>query len=520
MYRGKFESGNRGGSVPAGARENPYGGQNRTGASQGRTAQPGAQNRTGASQGRTGGKSAAPTRVEQPQKRGPRTGGVIFYTLYFLMIAAFVVGMMFTLRWLEGWLVSYEASQPSTKSQEVFDQLFEVPDWGRLYDMAGVEDTPYEGKDAYVSYMTQKVGSSPLSFLETSGGLRGKKYLVRLGEENIAAFTLSGDTERITDIPEWNLGTVELLFDREDGYLIQKQEGHTVYINGAPLDDSFTIQIASTKAQDYLPIGTTAPRTCIQRIDGLMVRPEVTIHDQNGEDMEVTYDEATGMFVEQTEANTITEELETRAIEAAQAYCYYAQNVSKRELPRYFDTAGSAYKQVTALDSSWTKTGSSNKFMNVKVSEYARYSDSIFSARVTMDMNIVRSDGTVKVIPIDVTLFFSLKNDKWMVYEMTNEDIQTPVGQVRLTYKNGDTVLDSAFVSTDATELMTPVVAAPDGQVFSGWLRETVDESGKKVMELVFTPDETGKVTLPAGTTLEPMTLTPYFEDATKGGGV
>lgn len=41
---------------------------------------------------------------------------------------------------------------------------------------------------------------------------------------------------------------------------------------------------------------------------------------------------------------------------------------------------------------------------------------------------------------------------------------------------------------------------------------EETDESGNPVMNLVFQPDETGKVTLSAGTTLEPMTLTPLFE--------
>ena len=80
------------------------------------------------------------------QKRGPRLGGVIFYTLYFLLIFVFFVGMFFVLQWLHGWLGDYEAAQPTLKCQQVFDQLFADPDWEQLYQDAGVEDTKFEGE--------------------------------------------------------------------------------------------------------------------------------------------------------------------------------------------------------------------------------------------------------------------------------------------------------------------------------------------------------------------------------------
>ena len=84
--------------------------------------------------------------------------------------------------------------------------------------------------------------------------------------------------------------------------------------------------------------------------------------------------------------------------------------------------------------------------------------------------------------------------------------------QVRLTFKNGDTVLQSDFYDTSITQLMCPVVAAPEGKHFSGWVTEGRNEEGETVMNLVFQPDESGKVFLSAGNTLEPMTLFPLFE--------
>ena len=510
MYRGKFQSDKREGT-PVYREPSPVK-NTRTSAQQPPSRQAPSQ--------RTAQTQRIPQQREVPQRRGPRVGGIIFYTLYFLMIFVFCAGTWLATKWLQGWLVDFEAAQPTVKSQEVFDQLFGNPDWAALYKTAGIQDTPYEGVDAYVAYMQEKVAGQTLTYSETSAGTSGdKKYFVKLGDEKIASFTLSGATEHVTDIPDWNLGTVELFFDRAEGYKIQKMDGHTAYVNGAPLDDSFTIQIATTKAEQYLPIGTTGVKTCIQQIDGLMARPTVTINDQAGNPMEVSYDEESGMFIEQTEANTMPDELRQRSIEAMEAYGKYLLLIGNRAtVATYFDPAGEAYKGIMANDFMVTKSGTNQKFMNVEVSEYVRYSDTLFSDRVTMTMTTTRSDGTIKEFPIDYTLFFSLKNDKWMIYDMIAGSIQIPVGQVRLTFMDGSTQLSTGFYDTETEELLTPVVSVPEGKRLS-WVRKDRDANGRQQLTVVFTPDETGLVQLASGTILEPMTLYTYLEDAAAAEG-
>ena len=144
------------------------------------------------------------------------------YTIMFLLIVVFAGGMFLATRWLQGWLVDYEASQPTVKSQEVFDQLFANPDWAALYRQAGIQDTPYEGADAYVSYMQEKTAGKELTYTQTSAGASTDlmKYLVKAGDDKIATFTLSGGTDKITDIPDWQLKSVELIFDLAEGYRI------------------------------------------------------------------------------------------------------------------------------------------------------------------------------------------------------------------------------------------------------------------------------------------------------------
>lgn len=464
--------------------------------------------------------------VPEKHRKGPRLGGVIFYTLYFMFILVFFVATFFGLQWLQGWLTDYQAAQPTTKSQEVFDQLFSHPDWGALYYAAGIEDTPYEGKEQFVSYMENKVGDATLTFKETSAGLSGdKKYFVLLGDEKIASFTLSGQTAAITDIPDWELGSVELFFDRSETFYIKNTDGHTVEVNGVPLDDSHVIQIATTAAAERLPIGITGVSICTQEISDLMATPTVTIFDESGNPMEVSYDAGTHTFTEQTQANTISDDEREAALNAAKTYCLFMiEKASKADIAKYFDTSSEAYSVITNLSGNlWMQGNNGYRFTKEEVSDYARYSDDLFSARVSLTLNVTRKDGTTKDFGYDSTLFFRKQDTgKWLVYDATNADVNAPVGKVRLTFMNGDTVLSSEFVKTDATELDTPLVSAPEGKVFIGWYRIDKYDNGT-TYTMAFDPDENGHVTIPNGTTLEPMTLYALFEtpsgtDATEGG--
>lgn len=465
----------------------------------------------------TGKRQPAPQPVPET-RRGPRLGGVIFYTFYFMFILLFFVAVFFGLQWLRGWLVDYQAAQPTTKSQEVFEQLFSHPDWDALYDAANVEDTPYEGKAQFVAYMENKVGDSTLTYKETSAGLSGdKKYFVFLGDEKIAAFTLSGQTAAITDIPDWELGSIELYFDRGETFYIQNVDGHTVKVNDVPLDDSHVIQIATTvAAEKYLPIGVTGVSMCTQQISNLMAVPTVTITDEKGNPMEVSYDAESRTFTEQTKANTIPDEEKETALNAAKTYCLFMiEKAGTADIAKYFDTSSDTYAVLAKVkqDGLWMQGNNGYRFTKEEISDYARYSDDLFSVRVALTMNVTRTDGTTKDYDYDQTLFFRKQNTgKWLVYESTNVDVNAPVGKVRLTFMDGTTELSSDFFQTDATELTTPLVSAPEGKVFSGWYRIDEYENGT-TYTMVFDPDENGHVTIPAGTTLEPMTLYALYED-------
>ena len=474
-------------------------------------------------------KKAAP--VEAPkkkQKKGPRVGSVIFYTLYFLFILVFFIGTYIGLQWLNGWLSDYEQSQPVYKAEAVFQQLFTDPNWGDLYEAAGAQDSQYEGKEEYVNYMEEKTAGQDLTYMQTSAGLAKdkKKYIVYLEEEKVATFTLVDknqvgavnleNLENITDIPDWQLDSVEVFFERIGTYRIEKVEGHTAYVNGVALDDSFTIQVATTLAMEkYVPDGTVGASMSLQEINGIMELPEVKVLDKEGNEMEVTYDEASRTFTERTESNTMTEDQKTVALEASKANCLWMieELTDRGKIAKYFDNSSKPYKDITKLGELWMQGHAGYTFANEEVTKFCSYGEDMFSVFVSLDLNVTRKDGTIREYGFDKTLFFKDFGGTWKVVDWTNEDVSQPIGKVRLTFMDGKQQLHTDLYQNDLAQIITPIIPTPEGKVFSGWATLT-QENNSAVYKLVFSPDETGRVAIPEGTILEPMVLYAVFEDA------
>jgi len=475
-----------------------------------------------------------PARQEAPrevsQRKGPRLGGVIFYTLYFLFIFLFFVTVFFGLQRLQDYLVEYEGAQPTAKSAEVFQQLFDDPDWGALYEAAGIADTEYEGKEAFVTYMENLVGDQELTYQLTSTGMSDDvKYFVKLGDKRLAYFTLTGGEKNTnfnfyklfeylassgtsSDIAEWRLGEVGLFYERANGYRIQTVDGHVPQINGTPLTDDHVIQMSAMQedGSGFLPTGFSSSKTSIYEISGLIAEPVITVVDKNGKQMEVVYDETSGMYVEQFEAIAISEEEKNLALEALKVYAKYGvKSASSADLNKYYDTTGSAYKGIIQTVLSWTKPNNGINFDKDTVSNYCRFGDDMFSVYATTEMTIKLTDGGTQEKDIHATLLYQKQNGTWKVIRMTNADVSEPVGKVRITFMNEDTVISSEFYNTNASEVDPPELSVPEGKKFVGWLNKDTSE-----WYLVFAPDESGVVSIPAGTTLEPMTVHAYFENA------
>lgn len=462
---------------------------------------------------------AAPAKMsgKKKKKKANQTISIIFYTFYFVLVAAGIAGILFLRSWLNDYLVTYEASQPTTKCEEIFQAHFADPDWKQLYAMAGLTDSDYEGSDAFASFMEDKVSGGQITYVETSAGLSGgHKYLLKLGDETLGYFTLVDQAPESAEVPDWQLGQVVLAYAQGESVTIQKMGDITVYVNGIALTDEHTIQIGTTLAEEYLPEGLQGPRIYTQYVDGLMVEPEITATDAEGNAVEVVYNEDQDLYIVQTEENTITDELYERVLATAKTYSLrMIEKASKQELGKYFDSKSETYKTIVGIDP-WMQEWffQSYEWGQEAITGYYRYSDKLFSVHVKLSMFVTRTDDTVKEYTVDHSFFFELQGNTWKCVTMTNVDIQKQISAVRLTFKIGDSVIFTNMFAEDIATLELPTVTPPEGQVFTGWYRLDTAADGSKEYTRIFAPEESGVINLPAGTKLEPMVLYALFEDA------
>ena len=440
----------------------------------------------------------------------------IFYYVYAGGIVAFFIFMACILSPLRDWLVKYEASQPNYKRDQVYQELFADPDWEQIYTLAGVEGTRFDNKTTFASYMEQLVGDKELTCLETSAGLSGdKKFIIKLEDQKIASFTLTGGADKDTEIPEWQLGMVEVFFNGDKSVIVEKLPGQTVYINGVALDDSYTVRTLSTVAENYLPEGVHGFRLSHQKVTGLLTEPEVVVKDADGSSTTLTKDPESGIYKQALPSQQATEEEKRLALTAVQAYAkYMIRKVDISEIGKYFDSKSEIYNTIAKSEVGWMQSYNSFDFSEAAYSNYYRYSDTLFSIYVDMTLNVHRHNGSVKEYDLSNTLFFTKdSNGAWLVTEMTNLDVQSTKEQVRLTFMDGDKVLSDAMVDKDTKKLTLPAVEIPAGKTLS-WVKQEDNGNGEVTLTVVFTPTETGEIYLPESYLLEPMTLHTLFEEA------
>lgn len=462
---------------------------------------------------------AAPPQRKRKRKKRATKGTRIFYGVYAAFILLFFIAVIVAMGALKNWLVDFQAAQPEDASQKIFSELFADPDWGEIYALANPADTSADSQSAYAAYMEQQVGKSELAFIETAADQSGNhKYIVYYVQDAdtgiaIATFTLAAGNQD-ADAPDWKLGAVEVFFSRNLSYDIVTLPGYTVTVNGKALDETHIIRTVSTKAEEYLPEGVHGYQLLTYRVAGLICAPEVVVTDADGQSVELIFDEANGTYIQtMPEAPSIGDSEQTTLLNAAQTYCRYMIGaVGKADLKGYFDESTQIYATITS-STTWMQSYKGYEFGGENVTDFYRYSDTLYSAKVSLTLDVTRKNGTVKNYDLSSTFFIEKQGDQWKVIEMTNESVQEQITHVRLTYKDADGAeIHSEFVDAASKRLTTPAVNAPEGKAFEGWYEENIDSQGNVTLTLRFQPDANGNVTVVEA--LEPMVLVPQFKEA------
>ncbi len=337
-------------------------------------------------------------------------GALKFYSLLLGGILCVLILLWCLMNPLKTLLTQYETAQPQYVAEEIFAFLFADPDWSALHDMAGVEATLYEGRREYVAYMEEKVGDRSLHYVEVpSGSSDEKRYSVRLGDEQVAAFTMVRVDDGVSTFDRWAYSDVEVFFTREESVTVNKLPGHTVYVNSLPLDDSYTTLRVDTLAEDYLPEGLHGYRYEQQTIGGFLVSPEVVVLDEYNNPVEVTQDPETGIYsAVVVEVDPMTWGESELIFSTVQAQALFSiQALTATQLREYFPPSSQAYQTVTSgelLDKDWKSYQFDETATEIR--GFYRYSDKLFSVWAQVTLIVTDKDGNVGSHTFGGTFFF------------------------------------------------------------------------------------------------------------------
>lgn len=471
-----------------------------------------------------------------PQRRPPQrrrrkrttTGTYLFYSIYVLVVLALFIAIAITMGALKNWVPTVIPNDQSAElSQAVFNQYFKDPDWAALYKASYPKSTEAEVAE-YVQKMEEYIGGRELAMVRTSSGMSTNKakYNVHVNGIGLATFTLITNDPDSTS-PTWYFGgiTVEL-FPREPGNLIYNiitVPGTTVTVNGEALTEKDIIRKVSTKAEEYLPDGVDGYNLVEYQVSGLDKEPEVQIKDKSGKVLEVNLNKETKTYTQvMPAAPTIssTDEEYQAILGAAKAWTEYMIKGGTAGLKKYYDPSSQVYKDIVGGEM-FRQSFSSYSFHPEEITEYYRYSDTLFSAKIKLDCTVIRkADGYNKLFTVDSTYIFQYKGGKWMVYDLTNVQIQEQIEEVRLTFKDAEgNIISNEFVDSSIKFLTTPTLEVPTGKVFDGWYAQTIAEDGQEHLKKALTPDASGTVNLSGSKEpLESMVLVPQFKDAEEEG--
>lgn len=449
--------------------------------------------------------SVKPAKPVQPTKkrRNPRIGTLIFYTAYIMLIIFFVMGMRVKLNDLEQQLKDYESAQPEPCSRLVFAELFRDPDWESLYELAEIPDTVFEGKEQYAAYMENLIGDQVLTYQEESQDAEDiRVYQVLAGDMSIGSFRLKS-TPTETSIA-WSFDSLFLISEYSVSLRIQKLSTHTVYINGVPLDDSYTVRTISVCDDAYLPRGVYNVWTHTQQVEGLMLVPTVTAMDKTGQSVEVIYNAATDTYITSDSITTATEAEEQVALDALKAFVRYKVNrYNPLDISDRFDTESKFF--LESEEDLWESSNLEPEFANEQVTGFYRCSNNVFCIWVELDAYVHRLNGTLKEYSLVKSMLFKKHENNWLCIGISDLDQALLDPQVRITFMNADVLLSSELYPESSVTLQTPLLGTGDGGSLTGWV---CTDTG-----MVFTPDSNGLVTLPEGMILRPMVLYAQFDN-------
>ena len=337
----------------------------------------------------------------------------VFYTIYFLLLIAFAIGLKIGSDKLDAYISEYNQGLPETVSERFFEGTYKNLDVDKIIQMSGITHGEFETDEDIKDFVRQQF-SGELTYTSISSSGDEKKYIVKSGDYKVSTFVLSPD-EKGDYFPASLEVHLPKTFERQ--YTIFS--GSTLTVNGITVTDEHILARIDYDNMKYLPEGTPKLEWITYSVGGFTHEPEAKVIDRNGN--VAAMEDVDGILCEVLMYDPPEEEIIEHILEGAKIYAVHMQNdASKSEVLPYFEKGTELYDNIKSIETSYVYDHSGYFFENESVTEFMRYDENTVSMRIAFTHVLTQHSQEDYRDDTDITYFARNIDGEYLIYARYN----------------------------------------------------------------------------------------------------
>lgn len=346
-------------------------------------------------------------------KQRSRTGTVVFYSIYFVLLAAVLSAAVIGLGQLWQFLSHYEASQIYHVTDALEEQL-DSGDHSLLYAAADGDISPYENEEMLHRQIDERfTGDFSLRKNIKKSTKDAPVYTVMCGDDAVAFLTLKqSGKDALYDLALYSPDSITgISAVKNERVTLSYPDGITPYINGKALLSGTALSSEPiAEAEGFGEYLADIPETHTCTIDGLMYQPQVEFRDGSGNVMPMENTGNSYVCSYPAASGDLADEAAQFAMGFSQLYSrYIANDAYFSSLSGYIPEDSKLYSDLRTYEGQFYTYHTSYDFTEEKVVRTTQYSDSCFAVRVSYVHNVYSygetfsypADNTVLVVNTD-----------------------------------------------------------------------------------------------------------------------
>ncbi len=343
----------------------------------------------------------------------------VFYKIYIISICVFAVLLAVGLFLLYSFLKSYEASQRVNTVKSIVRESLEKGDIYTLKDKFAIKISDYETKEnANAAFKEFIKGSKSFDIVKTAKLLDGASnaFVIKSGNKKILTVYLKkGEKSGKFGLDTYKVLSAELASELYKTVTVKTYSTVKLSVNGKEVNETDAKDDKLPKLpKNVLPDNAITKQTL--KLENLLNEKITLTAKENGKDLETEQSE--NLFVVKEALDETGKKYEQFAIEATETYAAYMQNdKSFATLSKYLLPATDFYKNLktSAVSFAWKHNG--YEFKNVKSSENHKYSDNLYSFRISLTQ-VLKLGNREYVDNVDKNVFVLNQNGTLKIVDM------------------------------------------------------------------------------------------------------